>query len=86
MGSTSQTVISPDSTPATHIFYDFAARSDDPNSRQFYDYLIGRIDYEDVFYIKHWRKFCFVAADSKGNLRDCKYGNDEDRNPELPSN
>jgi hypothetical protein len=47
-------------------------------------YLIGRIDYTDVFGIEHWMKFCFFVADSRGNLWNCKEGNDEDRNPELP--
>jgi hypothetical protein len=47
-------------------------------------YLIGRIDYSDEFQVPHWIKFCFFVADSKGNLRNCKEGNDEDRNPETP--
>jgi len=49
-------------------------------------YLIGRVDYTDAFGIDHWMKFCFFVADSRGILWNCKEGNDEDRNPELPKN
>jgi hypothetical protein len=47
-------------------------------------YLIGRIDYVDAFNVPHWLKFCFFVVDAKGDLWNCKEGNDEDRNPELP--
>jgi hypothetical protein len=47
-----------------------------------YGYLIGRIDYVDVFDVPHWVKFCFVIFDSNGDVENCKYGNDEDRNTE----
>jgi hypothetical protein len=49
-------------------------------------YLIGRIDYTDAFNIPHWLKFCFFVVDARGTLWNCKEGNDEDRNPELPPN
>jgi hypothetical protein len=50
----------------------------------FFDYLIGRIDYSDVFGVPHWMKFCFVITDASGKLGTCQDGNDEDRNPEVP--
>lgn len=50
-----------------------------------YGYLIGRIDYVDAFDVPHWKKFCFVIYDSAGDVENCKYGNDEDRNPEYPA-
>ena len=47
-------------------------------------YLIGRIDYNDAFKVPHWLKFCFFVVNAKGDLWNCKEGNDEDHNPELP--
>jgi hypothetical protein len=47
-------------------------------------YIIGRVDYFDVFKVHHWAKFCFYLGDTKGTLRYCKQGNDEDRTPETP--
>jgi hypothetical protein len=47
-------------------------------------YFVGRVDYADEFGVQHWVKFCFFVADPKGNLWYCKYGNDEDNNPEVP--
>jgi hypothetical protein len=55
-----------------------------PLSNGWVFYLIGRIDYTDVFGIKHWMTFCFFVADSQGTLWNCKEGNDEDKNPEIP--
>jgi hypothetical protein len=49
-------------------------------------YLIGRIDYTDAFNVPHWLKFCFFVANAKGEVWNCKEGNDEDNNPELPPN
>ena len=49
-----------------------------------YNFLIGRIDYADAFGVAHWMTFCLFIADSSGNPQYCQYGNDEDRNPELP--
>jgi len=49
-------------------------------------YLIGRIDYTDAFGIKHWMKFCFFVANSRGELWNCREGNDQDHNPEFPPN
>jgi hypothetical protein len=45
-------------------------------------YLIGRIDYTDVFHVSHWLKFCFIVVNSRGELHYCRVGNDEDRNGE----
>jgi hypothetical protein len=49
-----------------------------------YQFLIGRVDYSDAFQIQHWVTFCFFIADGKGNIQYCKYGNDTDRNSEVP--
>jgi hypothetical protein len=49
-------------------------------------YLIGRIDYTDAFHVRHWVKYCYFVVDAKGTLWPCKYGNDEDDNPETPLN
>jgi len=49
-----------------------------------YQFLIGRVDYTDAFQIRHWVAFCFFIADGKGNIQYCKYGNDTDRNSEVP--
>ena len=51
---------------------------------QWVSYLIGRIDYTDAFGVDHWMKFCFFVANPRGELWNCKEGNDEDDNPELP--
>jgi hypothetical protein len=49
-----------------------------------YQYVIGRITYTDAFSVSHWRTFCFVVTNARGDLAYCKGGNDEDRNPEKP--
>jgi len=51
---------------------------------QWVSYLIGRVDYTDAFGVNHWMKFCFFVANPRGDLWNCKEGNDEDSNPELP--
>jgi hypothetical protein len=53
-------------------------------SSEWVSYIVGRIDYCDEFQVSHWLKFCFFVADSKGDLWNCKEGNDEDSNPEIP--
>jgi len=53
---------------------------------QVVSYLIGRIDYTDAFGVSHWMKFCFFVVNARGDLWNCKEGNDEDRNPENPPN
>jgi hypothetical protein len=50
---------------------------------QWINYLVGRLDYCDQFHVKHWLKFCFYVADSRGEIGACKQGNDEDRNEET---
>jgi hypothetical protein len=52
----------------------------------FVSFLIGRVDYIDAFGVKHWYTFCFYIGDAEGSLQNCKYGNKEDQNPELPPN
>jgi hypothetical protein len=43
-----------------------------------YSYILGRIDYIDVFGIPHWTHFCFYVLNAKGELGSCAYGNDKD--------
>lgn len=50
-----------------------------------YTFLIGRIDYSDAFDVEHWIKFCFYVSNVQGIIENCMYGNDEDRNPEVPA-
>jgi hypothetical protein len=75
------TVLAPNSTspvPAILIGQEPRYYTND----EWVSYIIGRIDYADEFGIPHWLKFCFFVADAKGNLGNCKVGNDEDRNAE----
>jgi hypothetical protein len=46
------------------------------------NFLVGRIDYCDAFGVKHWKKFCFLVVNPKGEFWPCREGNDEDRNSE----
>jgi hypothetical protein len=48
-----------------------------------YTYLVGRIDYTDAFGTEHWKHICFIVINSRGDLGNCQYGNDEDNNPEI---
>jgi hypothetical protein len=43
-----------------------------------YSYIVGRIDYIDVFGTPHWTHFCFFVLNEKGELSPCEYGNDKD--------
>jgi hypothetical protein len=47
-----------------------------------YSYIIGRIDYIDVFGTPHWTHFCFFVLNEKGELSPCNSGNDKDNFPE----
>jgi hypothetical protein len=76
------TVLSPNSTPASPIYFKFIVGRPRPNYWPMVNNYVGRIDYEDIFGVPHWRKFCFIVAGEEGNLGDCAHGNDEDRNPE----
>ena len=44
--------------------------------------ILGRIDYLDAFNARHYMRFCYFIANAKGELGHCKYGNDDDKNPE----
>jgi hypothetical protein len=55
-------------------------RYSDGNFR--YSFILGRIDYIDAFETEHWTHFCYFVANSRGELANCKYGNDQDSNPE----
>jgi hypothetical protein len=43
-----------------------------------YSYILGRIDYIDVFGAPHWTHFCFFVLNEKGELSPCDSGNDKD--------
>ena len=43
-----------------------------------YSYILGRIDYIDVFGTPHWTHFCFFVLNEQGELSPCEYGNDKD--------
>lgn len=45
-------------------------------------HLIGRIEYLDVFSVKHWKTFCFFVATPRGELWHCKVGNDQGQDPD----
>lgn len=45
---------------------------------QWVSYLIGRVDYKDVFGTPHWYTFCYYIANDRGDLRTCFVGNDSD--------
>ena len=47
-----------------------------------YSYILGRIDYIDVFGTPHWTHFCFFVVNETGELSPCEYGNDKDNFPE----
>lgn len=74
-------VLPPNTTATTP----FIAAGQSPRNG-FVEFIVGRVDYVDAFGIAHWKKFCFYTADAKGTLWYCKYGNSEDKNPELPPN
>ena len=46
-----------------------------------YSFILGRIDYIDAFGVKHWTHFCYFIENSRGELANCTYGNDQDSNP-----
>lgn len=79
-------VIAPNARPASPTFFDFLVRPIVPNHypMPMTESLVGRIDYEDIYCVKHWVKFCFVPNDANGSLGYCTFGNDEDRNSEYP--
>jgi hypothetical protein len=56
----------------------------DPDGTK-YNFILGRIDYVDAFSVRHWTHFCFFVKNSDGELGHCEYGNDQDSNPETPS-
>jgi len=47
-----------------------------------YSFILGRIDYTDAFGVSHWTHFCYFISNSRGELANCKYGNDQDSNGE----
>lgn len=54
--------------------------------RELYSYTLGKFSYIDAFGVPHWKHFCFFVLNSRGELANCQYGNDEDRNPEPAPN
>jgi hypothetical protein len=49
-----------------------------PDGFLVYSYILGRIDYIDVFGAPHWTHFCFYVLNAKGELGTCAYGNAKD--------
>jgi hypothetical protein len=45
-------------------------------------FYLGKIDYDDAFGVHHWSTFCWEIL-SMADFSACKYGNDEDSNPET---
>ena len=43
-----------------------------------YSFLIGRIEYQGTNSEQHWMTFCYVISSSRGDLLNCKEGNDID--------
>jgi hypothetical protein len=68
--------------PGVRAFSPFQLYGQEPRFQR-YRFLVGRIDYEDAFYVSHWSTFCFYV-DTGGALRYCREGNEEDKNPETP--
>jgi hypothetical protein len=60
----------------------FAPSLDPSTGKAQISFILGKIDYWDTFNTHHWVRFCYLVSDGSGNLRHCKYGNDEDSNPE----
>jgi hypothetical protein len=76
------TVLAPNSSTPTPTIL-FGQEPQVFTKDEWVSYLIGRVDYIDEFGVRHWIKFCFFVADAKGNLWNCKQGNDEDRSSEA---
>jgi hypothetical protein len=79
-----QPVLAPGVDTVTAIPQWASYQSKLPSQKDWPAYIIGRVDYVDVFKVRHWMKFCFYLADTKGTLWYCKHGNDEDRTTETP--
>jgi hypothetical protein len=45
-------------------------------SDQWVSYIVGRVDYKDVFGNPHWYTFCYYVVNDRGDLRTCFVGND----------
>lgn len=46
----------------------------------FYSFLVGRIEYHDTSSKVHWMTFCYFVSNQRGDLLNCKEGNDFDSN------
>jgi hypothetical protein len=76
-------VLAPNTTANAPFIVDCQAIKTFPTGGSWYTFVVGRIDYCDQFNVRHWRKFCFFVASSRGDVWNCKEGNDEDSNPEI---
>jgi hypothetical protein len=76
-------VLAPNTTANAPFIVECQAVKNFPSGGTWYTFVVGRIDYCDQFNVRHWRKFCFFVANSRGDVWNCKEGNDEDRNPET---
>jgi hypothetical protein len=78
-------VLAPNTSSAVPLILNGQEPQNFPKN-QWVSYLIGRVDYTDAFGVNHWMKFCFFVANPRGELWNCKEGNDEDRNSENSPN
>jgi hypothetical protein len=46
----------------------------------FYSFLVGRIEYQDSSSKGYWMTFCYFVSNQRGDLLNCKEGNDFDSN------
>jgi len=73
--------------PNAALAIPFVPHGQEPDTRnpQWVNYLIGRIDYADIFEIPHWVTFCFFVI-RRGELQYCQEGNDQDHNTKHTPN
>jgi hypothetical protein len=74
--------LSPGGISPVPVFDDGQAPKQWPTGGVDFSFILGRIDYIDAFGVPHWKKFCYMVTNSRGELAHCNYGNDEDDNPE----
>lgn len=70
-------VIAPNSTTAVPIYALGMFPADQVKGGPGRSYMIGRIDYTDVWGTSRWTKFCLYVATHRGDLRYCAAGNDK---------
>jgi hypothetical protein len=76
-------VLSPNTIASAPFSVSCQATKDYPSGGHAYSFIVGRIDYCDTFNVRHWKTFCFYVANARGDVWNCRQGNDEDSNPET---